>query len=413
MMGILNFIFSATFVTTALSATVPSSSFNAGGRCVLPVKSNKHWKTFWPLVFRATGTLYPVKETEINSSEELDSELDVVVTKGEEVIISCGPNYIASEYRSTSLNVKCGEDGSFYTLKGDAKELKELSCDLRSVEEVIVPVDGCPTTATSGKFGYVHPIDKTTRIIGESCYLENEGRTLFAHIRLGQDASEDSISNEKLNDKYFIGKQFPNSRYKLDFMKGFRIDEFKNKMKLLLDNDVKIPHYSLGNFVDIEHLISNKQFFAVKKLVWNYFPVFDNQIPYLDAVRKDIVELSRSNEIDVYVGSYGIMELEGKSGEKVSIYLDPIGNKYPVPKYIWFIIKSGKNTIGIAVANDPNTTVSDSLKICSSQCNKVSWLSNVKTAGYSNQANKIVCCGYNTMKNIIPEIPDIALTSKI
>lgn len=160
--------------------------------CVVPIASRRHLYIQWPLIYKPGGELYPV---------HLDTEqqtASVHLPVGEEVLLSCGPNYLKNFNRAETLSVKCESDGKLKSLspaadiQNEAKPVSYYGCDLRVVEEVLSTVNDCNNQAwTPVAFGYVNPFDHLTHIVGEACYDENEGRTIFAHIKLSSMYSTD------------------------------------------------------------------------------------------------------------------------------------------------------------------------------------------------------------------------------
>lgn len=164
-----------------LLATLALALGETQNECVVPIASKRHIYIQWPLIYKSNGELYPA---------ELDAEqrsASVHLPVGEEALLSCAPNYLKNFNRAETLRVKCESDGKLKAtdIKIEAKPVGYFGCDLRVVEEVLSTVNGCSNRDwTPVAFGYVNPLDHLTHIIGEVCYDENEGRTIFAHIKL-------------------------------------------------------------------------------------------------------------------------------------------------------------------------------------------------------------------------------------
>ncbi|KAJ6646338.1 hypothetical protein Bhyg_01549, partial [Pseudolycoriella hygida] len=87
-----------------------------------------------PLIFTQNGTL---KTTESNDDNNF-----VRITDSENIILSCAPNYFDS-IESTYLEATC-KGNDVLTVNGVEKKFqKDLSCELRVIEEILIPVTGC------------------------------------------------------------------------------------------------------------------------------------------------------------------------------------------------------------------------------------------------------------------------------
>lgn len=146
---------------------------------------------------------------------------------------------------------------------------KDLACEMRSVEEIVKPIDGCPSEMESVEYGYVNPIEDKSYVLGEACYSTVKGKTNFAHTRM---APADSTLNAHLkttNSSYFK-QTHPHSSYKIDLLLASRLDELNERLRNTLGKD-DIPFVEPKHFFGPDFLI-NKQFQSILKLGWNYVP---------------------------------------------------------------------------------------------------------------------------------------------
>lgn len=369
--------------------------------CVIPFGSPQQWSTFWPVVFNQQGQL--LKTMLLNDIES------VVIPSNTNVIVSCGPNYLKKQFKTEFVNVQCRGDGQFELKNGfEVKTAKDLGCDLRSVQEILTEVKGCPRDKTAVKFGLVNPVDHKAYIIGEACYCETAGKLLFAHIRRG-----DLLSYSlEIKDKDIFKAPAPSSTYKVDFMKAFRLDEFNNRLKTALKVE-QVPLFDMRNFVD-DLFLPNRQLYSIKKLAWNYFVSHEPLLNY-QLLKQDIADLE--GNIDIYTGAYGVTTLKNKSGGKVPIYLDLEEKRFPVPELIWIVVRHEKGEAAFMVFNDPSLNselIEDKLSI-RSKCNYMSWLKRLKEHNKHSIGRNgfVVCCDVKELAEEIPEFPlHIYMSSK-
>ncbi|XP_067633532.1 uncharacterized protein [Eurosta solidaginis] len=379
--------------------------------CIVPVASIHYNRVQWPLIYKANGELYP---TQVDAEQHSTS---VHIPVGAEATLSCGPNYLRNYNRVEVLNVKC-EDGNKFSPVSDAlseakkakKPIDQFGCDLRVVEEVISPVNGCTDPSwTAVKFGYVNPKDHMTHIIGEACYDEHEGRTIFAHIKLGD---VDTSDLQQLPKDYLTKQRHPDGRYKSELFRGLHFDEIYERIRQTLHLK-RAPFLHKANYVD-DFFLSSPQFHAVKKLGWNYLVEHDDLTAWT-TLKEDIVAHQRATKsipLHIYVGSHGKQILYGSNAEQMELYLQPAAGehgKFPVSELLWMVVKEDDKAMAFGVYNDaPLNAVESSVSavthvpICESKCGEVAWLSeSVKKGG-------VICCNVSDFRKVVQEVPAVA-----
>ncbi|XP_054739585.1 uncharacterized protein LOC129245442 [Anastrepha obliqua] len=380
--------------------------------CIVPIGSIHYNRIQWPLIYKPNGELYP---TQVDPGVEYES---VHLPAGAEAILSCGPNYLKNYNRAEVLNVKCESDGKFSALSGDVsdankgpKAVDQFGCDLRAVEEVLSTVNGCINQAwTAVAFGYVNPQDHLTHIIGEACYDEGEGRTIFAHVKLND---TDSLYQQQLPKDFLTKRRHRDGRYRSEFLRGFyEVDEIYERIRQALHLE-QVPFPQKANYVD-EFLLSSTQFHAVKKLGWNYFVAHDDLAAWT-TLKQDILahhHATKNAALDIYVGSHGIQVLHGANGEQLELYLQPAAcehGKFPVPELLWVVVKQDDKATAFGVYNeasahavDCSVTASRHAPICESKCAEISWLSETLKRGF------VVCCSVSEFRKVVKEVPAVA-----
>jgi len=353
---------------------------------------------FAPLVFTMNGTL---KTTESN---DIDDNNFVRIPSEEKVILSCAPNYFKS-IESISLEATCNGD-DILVINGENKNfLKDLSCEVRAIEEVLVAVTGCESKYQSIEFGYTNPITLKSHVLGAACYDEQLGKTVFVHIKSKSNFLNTEIDQVSLKviDVNYFKKKHPMSRYKLDFLTASRFDLLTDRMTESLGAE-NVPDSLNQNYFLGMNMLMNRQFYSTLKLGWNYvmFNGFDTAAN-LAVLESDILKLKSEKSLELYIGSNDVLKVHGMSGD-TELYLKD--GRFPVPKYIWIGVRNENKFVGFALVNSP---VTEADIFFASKCDQITWLKQLfKTKLVEDR--KIVCCEYRNFKNNVPEMPELTGT---
>lgn len=281
--------------------------------------------------------------------------------------------------------------------------LKELSCQMRSIEEILTPVTGCDSHKYSSvEFGYNNPITTQSHVLGEACYDEQLGKTVFVHIKSNSNFANTDISDIslKMGDANYFKNKHPLSRYKMDFLIASRIDGLNSRMTEQLGAK-NVPESLNQNYFIGMNMLMNRQFYNTLKLGWNYvmFNGMDT-VANLETLETDILKIQSEKSIDLYIGSNGVLKVFGKNGD-TELYLNQ--ERFPVPKYIWIGVRSENKFVGFAVVNSPT----DEADIFfTSKCEQITWLKHIFEKKLAEN-RKLVCCEYRNFKNNIPEMPEL------
>lgn len=349
---------------------------------------------FAPLVFTPNGTLKtPVSNNDKNF---------VRIANHEKVILSCAPNYFRS-IEATFVEATCKGDDVLAVNGVEKNFLNDLSCEVRSIEEILTPVTGCDSKYTSVAFGFMNPVTFGSHVLGEACYDEQLGKTIFVHIKSKFDFTSkdmDEISL-RIDDANYFKTKHPLSRFKLDFLMASRIDGLSDRMAESLGAE-NVPELLNQNYFIGMNMLMNRQFYNILKLSWNYVMFYDmDTVTNVEALERDILKIPSETSVDLYFGSNGVSKIFGKNGD-TELYLKD--GRFPVPKYIWIGVRSGNKFVGFAVVNSP-TAEADLL--FTSKCGQIAWLKEiVKNNLVENR--KIVCCEYRNFKNNVPEMPELS-----
>lgn len=353
------------------------------GGCSVSVKDD--FSGFYPLLFDEDGKFWPY-------TKSLDEEhtWDLPLENDKNMIVSCAPNYLRNFQNQKTVKFSCLNNKLTNDL-GVEKKWKDVTCELRPVEEISATVEHCETTSHAGvEFGYVNPVSKKTLVIGEACYSQEKGLTKFVHMRLKPtEKSFDESALEIELETYFQRKQHPSGRYKIDLMKAWG-----DYARTRPENDYLPITTKRFAFPQSVHLNT------MKKLGWNYaFSQEDHETwPLLQAELNAMVEKKKDLIMDYYAGSHGVMKVNGQE-----LYLKE--QKFPVPEYQWMFVRERVQGVAFVVYNKLEMSVEEEQKfqgMCSSKCDQVQWLSDdFKT----NHQKYLLCCDVNDARPNIPEMP--------
>lgn len=300
---------------------------------------------------------------------------------------------------------------------GDAEKdfTSDLSCGVRSIEEIITPVNGCPSNCRSIEYGYTNPVSMKSYVLGEACINVKQGRMFFVHVRLRKDGTGDNIEKLALKVKgiNYFHQDHPTSFYKIELMKALRLDDM-NLMYKSLFGAKNLPQIGIRRYIS-EGMLVQKQYLPVTKLAWNYAIVTDEDaLENFDLLQDDIMQLS-GDSVEIYTGSSGNLTWKTQTGEHVDVFLKP--NKFPVPKYLWTVVKSDNKAVAFAIFNKNNINDRDLQKdsFCSSKCEEITWIKNLlEEKQYRRVENGyVLCCELNEFRRTITEMPNIGGTLQL
>lgn len=398
-----------TVLTSVLLVLIGGTYFvtaNAVERnCVLPLKPD--WSFFSPLIFSQDGTLISTE----NVSDETE---DITLAVGDEVLLSCSPNYFREFSSEKVLKAKCRKDKTLVVNGMDKNFVSELSCEARPIEEIIVPVRGCPNNVRSIEYGYTNPVNEKSYILGEACYDVKRGQTLFVHTKIKSGTNTvDTLALRTVNNVSYFRQEVPTSRYKVELNKALNINDHAERFKAVFGSK-NIPKIEARRYIN-EDLLTHKQYQSVLKLAWNYQITKDlDSLDNFDYLVSDITDLD-AKEIEIYSGAHGVLSLKDKNDNNVDVFLKE--NRFPVPKFHWTVVRSGKKAVAFAIANKPQLSEKEREKdtFCTSICDQLTWISTLKeNDSYSNPRHGyVLCCELNDFRKTVKEMPPITGISEV
>lgn len=375
------------------------------------------------MIFTLNGTLI--------TTENHDSDVeDITLREGDEVLLSCTPNYFRDNAAEKVMRAICKEErllrkfflsqiyinwlklteisGTLSVVNDEEKDfVSELSCDARAIEEIITPVPGCPKNFKSVEYGYTNPIKQKSYVLGEACYSTKGGRTIFVHTRTRSPKMDVQELALKVRGGAYFRQEHPTSFYRNEFMKALRREEHEDHFVQTLGTK-NVPKIGIKKFVN-EDLLTHKQYQPVLKLSWNYAIVNDfEELENLDRLQEDIAGLELKH-VDVYSGTHGVLSLKNNEGVQVDMFLKE--NKFPVPKYLWYVVRSENKAVAFAVFNRASISEKERQKdsFCVSKCEEITWLENLlENKNYKIVENGFVlCCEFNEFRRTVTEMPNI------
>lgn len=398
-----------TVLTSVLLVLIGGTYFvtaNAVERnCVLPLKPD--WSFFSPLIFSQDGTLISTE----NVSDETE---DITLAVGDEVLLSCSPNYFREFSSEKVLKAKCKKDKTLVVNGMDKNFVSELSCEVRSIEEIIVPVRGCPNNARSIEYGYTNPVNEKSYILGEACYDVKRGQTLFVHTKIKSGTNTvDALALRTVNNVSYFRQEHPTSRYKIEMNKALNINDQAERFKAVFGTK-NVPKIEARRYIN-EDLLTHKQYQSVLKLAWNYQIMKDlDALDNFDYLVTDITDLD-AKEIEIYTGAHGVLSLKDKNDNNVDVYLKE--NRFPVPKFHWTVVRSGNKAVAFAIVNKPQLSDKERENdaFCTSICDQLTWISTLKeNDSYSNpRFGYVLCCELNDFRKTIKEMPPLTGISEV
>lgn len=294
-------------------------------------------------------------------------------------------------------------------VNGDEKDfVSELSCEARAIEEIITPISGCTKPHRSIEYGYTNPIKQKSYVLGEACYSTKGGRTLFAHTRIKSPNNDVAELALKVKNGTYLHSEHPTAKYRNEIVKALRVDEHGDYFAQILGTKLNVPRIGSRKFIN-EALFTHKQYQSVLKLAWNYAIVNDfDELENFQRLQQDISQL-QLNRVDLYAGTHGVLTLKNSEGEQVEIYLKE--NKFPVPKYFWFVVRSQQKATAFAIFNRASISDKERQKdsFCTSKCEELTWLHNLlQNKNYRKvESGLVLCCEFNEFKRTVSEMPNL------
>lgn len=297
---------------------------------------------------------------------------------------------------------------SFTVVDGAEKDyVSELSCGERAIEEIVIPIAGCPKNTRSIEYGYTNPLKQKSYVLGEACYSTKKGRTLFVHTRIKSPNNDVTELALKIANGTYLRSDHPTSVYRNELVKVLRPHEHEEYFNQILGVK-KALTIGVRKFIN-EDLLTHKQYQPILKLAWNYAIIDDAEhLLNLHHLQKDISNLQMKN-VDFYAGTHDVLSLKNIQGEQVEVHLKE--NKFPVPKYLWFVVRSENKAAAFAIFNRASISDKDLQKdsFCSSKCEEITWLQHLlENKNYKKvEYGFVLCCEFNEFKRTISEMPNL------
>jgi hypothetical protein len=190
-------------------------------------------------------------------------------------------------------------------------------------------------------------------------------------------------------------------------MKALRREEHEEFFVQTLGSKT-VPKIGFKKFIN-EDLVTHKQYQPVLKLSWNYAILNDaEELENIEKLQEDISSLELKH-VDLYTGTHGVLSLKNNEGTPVDIYLKE--NKFPVPKYIWYVVRSENKAVAFAIFNRSTISEKDRQKdsFCTSKCEEITWITKLlENKNYKKvESGYVLCCEFNEFKRTVSEMPNL------
>jgi hypothetical protein len=294
--------------------------------------------------------------------------------------------------------------------------LSDFLCDARSIDDIIIKppntVVGCPSSVRSVEYGYTNPIFKKSYVLGEACYSTRIGRTLFIHTKLRTQSQDVESLALKVKPMNYFRQEHPTPYYRNEFMKASRKENYEEFfLQTFGKKDLpKIKAKALINDILLTHI----QHQPITTMSWNYAftPLHDHdELENFEKLQEDISSLKLKN-VELYSGTHGILSFESNRGTFHDVYLKE--GKFPVPKYIWYVVKSDNKAVAFAMLNRVSMISNSNLhqqemNLCTSRCEEIKWINKLlENSSYNKYENGFVlCCEFNEFRRTVTEMPPL------
>lgn len=258
------------------------------------------------------------------------------------------------------------------------------------------------------EYGYTNPIKQKSYVLGESCYSTKGGRTIFVHTRTRSPNMDVQDLALRVKNGAYFRQEHPTPFYRNELMKALRREEHEEFFVQTLGTK-NVPKIGFKKFVN-GALLTHKQYQPVLKLSWNYAILNDpDQLDNLEKIQDDISSLTVNKHVDVYTGTSGILSLKNSEGIQVDIQLKE--HKFPVPKYIWYVVRTENKAVALVMFNRASISEKDRQKdtFCTSKCEEITWIRNLlENKNYKKvESGYVICCEFNEFKRNVSEMPNL------
>lgn len=258
---------------------------------------------------------------------------------------------------------------------------------------------------TSTEYGFTHPVNDKSYILGESCYSEAIGKTYFVHTKYWPHSQNtandlDNIVIRHNDNKNYFRQKHPLSRYKLEFLRAARLYTLNERLSDILGTE-KVPEFLHGNLIG-PNLLMNQQFYSTFKLAWNY--IMFNGDSTANIWANIHLQLKSKEVTNLYAGTHGVLKKVNHLGKLIPLYLTE-ENKFPVSEYIWMLAIQGNKAIVLALLNDDQSRSGNQI-LCPNQCHRIRFIES-SMVSQAMVDGRIQCCEYKDAKNNIEEIPSL------
>uniref|UniRef100_A0AB38ZEK6 Venom nuclease 1 n=1 Tax=Oncocephalus sp. TaxID=2944721 RepID=A0AB38ZEK6_9HEMI len=360
-------------------------------------------------LIRNAGTAYRLALPETKGNDGY-----IQLKSGQEILISCpGRNNFMNETRQEINHALC-KSGRLLAINGREFESEQLDCHgragamIRRTERKCYKGKGTILEIGFKSEGW-HPLVTVCHDIlaGHTYYSTH---TLHGSILKGKVYRSTGRPGFSRGEKFLFKGYNPERTYNRNNQKTV-LHRLVGESKTTEYVDDKVKFMSRG------HLAPDADFLFSSWQLLTYFYI--NVAPQWQSINAGNwlnVETNSRNiakklgaDLEVTTGTHGISKLLDNEGNQQEIYLES-NSKVPVPEYYWKILRNPDDNkcMGFISTNNPHLKHPPKHK-CTDVCNKYGWpvMQKDLVKGY------VYCCEYNTMRKVIPEMPDLQCTKPL
>lgn len=368
--------------------------------CVLTVGQGVAQRS--PLVFDTAGRLWPTTKSHTKPDIWL-----MRIEDGEKGILSCGSDYLDGYAAENVSNVRfeCRRGKLAIDDEGaPSKAWSDLHCNssapVKPVFHVFDVTDEYEVISHF-KYGYYNPVANKTVVVAEvrlpygKTYIESVHtkstpnrvnppttwqsmvHTLFKYVRFSLVAPR-ILAN--------LGKQSP-----VPVRRAFYLMDYASSTSEYPTILARVEKMVAGH--------DNGQLAAVRLTwLWN-FALLEGDSEVWARLQEQLNGLADKQQkvLEHWTGTHGVL-----TRKEQTLYVDQGGNSYPLPKYLWAIVRDEERAWAFIYfnghyVNEYSTRIFN--KVCPTKCDQVEWLDR------TGLGERILCCDVKDARANIPEIP--------
>lgn len=346
---------------------------------------------------------------------------------GDKFLVSCPDEgnliVINGEKTKTQLETAQCEKGTIFKITGKSVNLTSISCAHTTVGQTQTTNNNCGAQQTyqSIKIGFKVSEKFINHL--EVCYDRTLKRSLYSHQILGYSITGGryNLSSSKFN--FFAGDFYDKIQVAELYTKATQMKNI-NTMLSLPETDTRYIDDSSESkfFLSKGHYSAKADFFyGIQQTLTYYYVNAAPQWYTFNSGNWNTLEIkcrefatSKTLDLDVITGSYGVSKLLSNSDTMTQLYLSKVSDTdkaIPVPRFYYKIVYDQKSNAGVAFVgvNNPYMFQPKEDIICVDICDQIQWIGDLDRKNI--ELGYLYCCDVNDLKKTIEDIPVMNITS--